>query len=332
MSAVRMIEAKRRYWDAISANRQLRAGAARLASDLYAPDILWHGPHPINSLTGAGAVRRDLWQPLIAALPDLERRTDILLAGEFKDGLWMASTGHLVGRFENDWLGIPATRRPTWLRYGWFDRLEDGRVVESYVILDIPGLMMQAGVWPLSPSLGVEIVAPAPAAQDGVALDGYDASAAGQSLKLVEAMIAGLMSYDGKSLASMGMRRFWTDDFHWYGPAGIGAMRGHADYERGHQGPFLKAFPDRVGGDHKCRIGDGPYVASTGWPSVRATHLGGGWLGVAPTGKRIGMRVMDLWRRDGQLLSENWVFIDLVDLLLQMEVDVFARMNERLVR
>jgi hypothetical protein len=129
----------------------------------------------------------------------------------------------------------------------------------------------------------------------------------------------------------MGMRSFWTEDFHWYGPAPIGSMRGHADYERGHQRPFLTAFPDRVGGDHKCRIGEGSYVASTGWPSVRATHLGGGWLGTAPTGRRLQMRVMDFWRREGDLLAENWVFIDVPDLLLQMDLDVFARMSARQV-
>lgn len=328
MAAATLLEAKRRYWTSINSPEFFLIGAA----SLYAPNIDWHGPHPINDLSGADAVMTGLWDPLRAAFSDLERRTDMLLAGEFKDAVWMASTGHFVGRFENDWLGIPATRRPTWLRYGWFDRLEDDRVVQSYVILDIPGVMMQAGVWPLSPSLGVEIVAPAPAAQDGITLDIYDEASAETSRKLVEAMIGGLMQYDGKSLASMGMRRFWTDNFHWYGPAGIGTMRGHKDYERGHQGPFLKAFPDRVGGDHKCRIGDGLYVASTGWPSVRATHLGGGWMGVAPTSKRIGMRVMDFWRREAELLAENWVFIDLIDLLLQMEVDVFARMNERLAR
>jgi hypothetical protein len=32
------------------------------------------------------------------------------------------------------------------------------------------------------------------------------------------------------------------------------------------------------------------------------------------------MRVMDFWRREGNLLAENWVFIDLPDLLLQMGV------------
>jgi hypothetical protein len=50
-------------------------------------------------------------------------------------------------------------------------------------------------------------------------------------------------------------------------------------------------------------------------------------LGVAPTNKRIGMRVMDFWRRDGDRFRENWVFIDMVDLLLQMGVDLFARIR-----
>jgi len=54
-------------------------------------------------------------------------------------------------------------------------------------------------------------------------------------------------------------------------------------------------------------MGDGPYVGSVGWPSIRATHLGGDWLGLAPTGRPVTMRVMDLWRREGGLLVENWV-------------------------
>jgi predicted ester cyclase len=123
------------------------------------------------------------------------------------------------------------------------------------------------------------------------------------------------------------MRRFWTPHFNWYGPAAIGAMRGHADYERGHQGPFLAAFPDRKGGNHKCRIAQGPYVASMGWPSIQATHSGGDWLGLAPTHQRVTMRVMDFWRRTGDHLSENWVLIDVPELLLQLGVDVFARMR-----
>ena len=319
---------KRLYARQIAATARLSDGGLdRRLTALYAPDIAWRGCHPLNDIAGASAVAGQVWTPLLRAFPDLCQRTDIVLSGHFKDGDWVASTGHLVGLFIDDFLGIPATGRPAWLRFGAFERIENGLVKEAYWMFDLPGLMMQAGAWPLSASLGIERFSPSPESQDGITLSRRDDAECEKSLKLVEAMIAGLMQYDRVSLASMGMRRFWTPDFHWYGPAGIGAMRGHDDYERGHQGPFLHAFPDRVGGDHKCRVGDGAYVASTGWPSIRATHSGGGWMGLAPTGRPISMRVMDFWRRDGDLLVENWVFIDLVDLLLQMDVDVLGRMK-----
>lgn len=326
---VGLLALKRRYCEQIEGFRRLEGGNSdRLIEGVYHKDALWSGSHPFNSIHGSSEVHEKVWRPLLHAFPDLERRTDILIAGRFKGGDWVASTGHLVGLFSNDLFGIPATKRPAWLRYGAYERIEDGKVREAYWIFDIPGLMRQAGAWPLATSLGMEVLTPGPATRDGVELTLSNEQEAVASLKLVEALIAGLMQYDGKSLASMGMRRFWTPEFHWYGPSGIGAMRGHLDYERGHQRPFLKAFPDRVGGDHKCRIGEGAYVASAGWPSVRATHLGGGWLGLSPTGKRIGMRVMDVWRREGDMLVENWVLIDLIDLLAQMGVDVFQRMEE----
>ncbi len=331
--AAAVATARRDCIGGLSATRKLGSGGAdRLLRDVWSPDVLLHGPKPIDDLSGADAAFTGFWQPLLTALPDLERRPDIVLSGMFKGGLWTAHFGHLVGQFEADLWAIPATRRPAWLRYGAFERIENGRVAEAYWILDLPGLMMQAGVWPMAPGLGLPLLSPAPASQDGLRSEPSDPAQSAASLALVEAMIAGLMSYDGVSLASMGMRRFWTDDFHWYGPAGIGTMRGHADYERGHQRPFLTAFPDRKGGDHKCRIGDGAYVGSTGWPSVRATHSGGGFMGLAPTGRKIGMRVMDVWRREDDRLVENWVYIDLIDLLAQMGVDVFARMAELTAR
>jgi hypothetical protein len=324
---------KRASLAATRADAQLSAPGAldRLLAGL-APDVVWSAGAPVGALQGREAVGGRFWAPLLAALPDLERRPDLVMAGAWAQGRWTAQMGHFLGVFERDLFGVPATRRPVWLRYGAFERHGEAGVEQAYWLLDLPGLMMQAGVWPLAPGLGLSGVSPAPASQDGLspALGAPEDSAA--SLALVERMIAGLMQYDGVSLSSMGMRRFWTDRFGWYGPAGIGTMRGHEDYERGHQRPFLTAFPDRKGGDHKCRIGDGAYVGSTGWPSIRATHTGGGFMGLAPTGRPVTMRVMDFWRREGDLLCENWVFIDLIDLLGQMGLDVFARMGEMIAR
>ncbi len=314
------------YWDKICAYCRLADGAGDLTSTLYAPDAVVHCSAPVNSVAGRAAILSELWHPILTALPDAERRTDILLSGTFNEGAWFASTGFIIGHFTKPLWGIQPTGRPVWLRYGWFDRFEGDQVVESYVIFDVARLMIECGQWPLAPQLG-QGWCPAPATQDGIMLGNADPAQSDKSLKLVEAMIAGLMRYDRRSLSSMGMIDFWTPQFHWYGPGGIGSARGHADYERAHQRPFLAAFPDRVGGNHKCRIGDGDYVASTGWPSINATHSGGGWLGLPATDKRITQRIMDFWRRDGDLLAENWVFIDMIDLLDQIGVDVFERMR-----
>ena len=297
-------------------------------SDLYHADVQWHGPHPINDHRGSRAVVKAFWEPFLNALPDVERRDDILIAGTFKDGSWVGTTGYYTGTFVNDWLGIPATGGVLNVHFGEFSRLEEGRVCEVYLILDILDVIRQAGRWPtdLPRSPGITDRAPGPASKDGVVLTSYDAGASNSSLALVEAMIAGLMSYDGRTLPSMGMTRFWHPQMMWYGPAGIGSSRRLKGFEDVHQRAFLTAFPDRVGGDHKARIGDGAYVGSTGWPSVRATHLGP-WLGVPATGRRISMRVMDFWRREGDLLRENWVFIDQLDLLLQMDFDVMAKIG-----
>jgi len=171
---------------------------------------------------------------------------------------------------------------------------------------------------------------PPPRAGDGLSVP--DDAATAISLHLTEAMIyEGLMAYDGKTLESMHMVDYWTPDMKWYGPHPIGACESLREFEDFHQRPFLEAFPDRKGGNHKVRVASGLYVASTGWPSIRATNLGD-YLGVAATGKPITMRVMDWWRRDGDLLDENWVFIDLIDLCLQMGVDVFATMREQIAK
>ncbi|WP_164847395.1 ester cyclase [Sphingobium algorifonticola] len=304
------------------------AAGRKGAAGRVAADYVLNGPHPLNRVEGEGAFADALLGPLLESFPHAQDRVDILLSGQWANGAWTASTGHVAGIFAAPLWGIPATGHVAFLRYGRFDRWIDGRMVETYLILDLPGLMMQAGVWPMARPLGAFLVPPGPQTHDGVVHEPATDAEGRKSLDLVEAMIAGLMRYDGQSLTSMRMVDFWTRDFWWYGPAPIGSFCGHADYERGHQGPFLTAFPDRKGGDHKCRIGERSYVASTGWPSVRATHTGGGWLGLPPTNLPVTMRIMDFWRRDGDLLAENWVFIDIPELLLQMGVDLFARMRE----
>jgi predicted ester cyclase len=281
--------------------------------------------HPVNQITGRDRFLVDVLSPLWQAFPDLERVDDIILTGRWKDAHWTASTGHWVGTFESPWLGIKPTHGAISLRYGEFMRWHGDRVIEMYWIVDMLDFMRQAGCYPnmLTRPRGITERHPPPPFGLGTALTETDDAESQASLSLVEAMIAGLMSYDQKTLESMGMERFWHPEMMWYGPGGIGTSRRLKGFQDVHQRAFLEAFPDRIGGDHKCRIGDATFVASTGWPSVRATHRAS-WLGAPATQQRISMRVMDFWRREGSMLRENWVFIDQLELLLQMGIDVLG--------
>ena len=288
------------------------------------PTALFHTVHPLNDLHGPDAVKAQLIGPLRHAIPDLQRRTYAIMAGRFADADWACAMGVLEGVMAAGWLGLKPTLGLVNLRFGEFHKIEDGRIVESFAIYDLIDFMRQTGRNPLpAPPMGVADIFPAPLTQDGLTMAAGDDAETQASLALVEQMIFGLHQYDKADLGSMGMERFWSPTMLWYGPGGIGANRGVGGFQTYHQKPFLTAFPDRVGGNHKARFADGAYVASTGWPSIHATHAGP-WLGVPGTGRQITMRVMDWWRRDGSLLKENWVFIDVPHVMLQSGFDVFA--------
>ena len=66
----------------------------------------------------------------------------------------------------------------------------------------------------------------------------------------------------------------------------------------------------------------------TGWPNMIQTLSDDGWLGIAPSGRRITMRSLDFWRLENGRIRENWVLVDLLDMYRQIGVDVFARLRE----
>jgi predicted ester cyclase len=294
------------------------------ALDRLTEDHRLEACRPVETGEGTSFVRDALLAPLARAIPNYEVRADIALRGRFNGGDWAASSGHLCGRFMAPLFGIAATARVVWLRFGCFQRWDADRIAQTILILDLPSLMMQAGVWPLAAvPPGPDLMAPPPVTHDGLGPHG-DGQA---SLAIVEAMIGGLKKFDG-TLKAMNMRDFFAENFWWFGPAPIGCFRGFDDYYRGHATPFLTAFPDRVGGNHRARFGDGAYVASTGWPSVTATHRGDGWLGLPASGRPVTMRVMDFWHAQDAMLTENWVMIDIPDLLNQIGIDVFAALDK----
>ena len=321
--------AKAVVWQWMQATRGLDS-VADAAEKYVAVDAVWHCCHPVNELHGRDAVQRGWVAPLVAAFPDVERRADIFMAGVFDGrfcggaGVWVATTGHYCGTFSAPLFGIAPSHNLAFLRFGEFYRVDAGKIVEARIIVDLIDLLRQTGVRVLPVPTGIELLVPGPQDHAGMLLAAQPAEATAQSMQLVESMIGGLHQFKDGSLKSMGMHAHWSAEMMWYGPAGIGSTRRVEGFQAHHQKPFLVAFPDRQGGNHRARIAEGAYVASTGWPSVTATHAGD-YLGVPATGNKITMRVMDWWRVADGTLAENWVFIDLPHLMLQMGVDLLAR-------
>jgi predicted ester cyclase len=297
----------------------------RLPAALTA-DCVFDVSAPIDRLEGTDAIRVGFWEPLRRAIPHLRRRDEILIGGRNRraaGGDWVAAITHYVGTLERPLLGVPASGKLVFLRAGEFYRIAGGRIAEARIILDLPDLLRQVGRPPFPPVLGTEMLFPGPATHDGVL---PDPAGGERSLDLIEAMISDLHAFDPETLSSHGQTGaggYWCEDMLWYGPGGIGANYRWDGFVRDHRAPFLRAFPDRRGGDHYCRIGDGAYAAISGWPSMTMTHRGE-YLGVPPTGRKLSLRVMDFYRCAGACIAENWVMLDYVDLFRQIGRDIIA--------
>lgn len=294
-----------------------------------APEARMHMCHPFGDLTGPGALFDGCFAPLLAAMPDLERRDMIVLAGTTPEGQdWVGCMGSYMGTFAGPFLGIPPTGHLAHMRYHEFFRIEGGLVTGMQAIWDIPELMMQARAWPMGPQLGAYLSTPAPMTQDGLTASG-DGSA---TMAHVLAMLADLCRHPSDPDPQvMNLPRYWHPRFNWYGPAGIGTARGIAGFRHWHQFPFLRAMPDRgldPEGLKSHWVAEGDYVCETGWPNMRLTITRDGWLGIAPAGQRITLRSLDFWRMETGLIRENWVLVDLLDMWAQIGVDVLGRMRE----
>ncbi|MEM9775954.1 MAG: ester cyclase [Chloroflexota bacterium] len=301
-------------------------------SEFFAPDCNIKLAFPFENLDGPAALYEQAYVPLLEAIPDLERRDYIVMAGESNGRNWVGTGGHYMGVFERPWLDIPHTNHLVAMRYHEFFRIEDEQIVEMQALWDIPAVMMQANAWPMMPSLGIEWpVCPGPASNDGIITTPYDQAEGDTSIKLVIDMLTDLMN-NNEGVEAMNLDKYWHPGFNWYGPAGIGSMRRISGFRNWHQIPFLKAMPDRKALlENGVTLGDGDYVGFTAWPGMTITLSGDGFLGTAPSNQKLTMRSLDFWRRENGLIRENWVLVDVLDFYHQIGVDVFERMRETTV-
>lgn len=291
------------------------------------PDYQWRGYHPFGALSGPDSIAK-FWQPLRQSLTALQRRQDIFFAGQNQlddfQSTWVVSMGHLMGLFDAPWLGIRPTGKMAFLRYCEFNRIEAGKLAETSCYFDIPHLMAQAGQSPFGPQTAAHLVQPGPQTHDGLLFEAQDPQTSATTLALINAMISDLGQWQSGLTLEDELRRTWHEDMIWWGPEGIGATYTIPRYARQHSGPFRAGFADRSKTGHICRLAEGNYGGFFGWPNFTARPTGG-FMGMPASDKPGEFRVIDIYRRQGDKLAENWVFIDLLHFWNQQGVDLLAR-------
>ena len=321
----------RDYYAALDAaeGTQIEAVMNRFVAD----DYLWRGYHPFHEQTSAEAVAKMFWQPFREAFQRLQRRMDIFIAGRNEiDGFsstWVISMGHLMGLFRAPWLGIPPTGKIAMMRYCEFNKIEDGEITETTMFFDIPQVMMQAGMQPFPGQTGAQLVQPGPITHTGLCYGPQDPAEGEKTLAAINFMINDIRDWKGRTPEGLEIElpRSWNDDMIWWGPAGIGASYTIDGYIKGHAGPFRDGLGDRIFNGHLCRLAEGEFGGFFGWPNLTLTPIGG-FMGMPATAKPSDMRVIDMYRREGDKLAENWIFIDLLHFWNQQGLDILERCRE----
>ncbi len=288
-------------------------------------DYTWEGVYPFMDLSGKQAVADTFWRPIKESLLCMQRRQDIFMAGEDKEGAtWVTSMGQLMGLFDKEFLGIRTTGKMQHLQYVEFSRVENGKIAHTAIFVDLLGFMKEAGCYPLPPETGHYFVYPGPKDHNGLMFEDAPYEKAEASYKIVYDMIYDLDSLNtGNDTPQDMLRKSWHEDMIWYGPCGVGASYTIPRYQHQHQMPFRKNMSDKSVNPINAWFAEGDFVCF--YCSMETKH-DGGWLGL-PEGRKIVNLRGDLdvyYLKDGKI-SENWCLFDIPYWLYQQGFDVFDR-------
>ena len=305
----------------------------KVLKNYISEDYIWRGFHPFNEISDAKEVSEIFWQPFRHAFKNIQRRMDIFIAGKNQidgfESVWVVSMGHLMGLFDNEWLGIAPSRKMALLRYCEFNKVENGKITETAMFFDIPHVMLQVGLNPFPPQTGAHLVQPGPMTHEGLMFEEQDAAEGEKTLATIDFMVNDIKTWQEEQDLPLveELRRSWNEDMIWWGPAGIGTTYTIERYAEQHSGPFRAGFKDRIFNGHLCRVAEGNFGGFFGWPNLTLTPSGG-FMGMPATGKPGDMRIIDMYRREGDKLTENWIFIDLLHFWKQQGVDILDRIKK----
>ena len=318
-------------------NSIINDGVSKLEANLdksFSKDIKVNCFHPLNEFSGLQDFKDKFWKPLFEALPDIERREQVVIGGAFRDKIQVGSISILSGTFKKTLFGIKPISKMVNLKCCEVHELKNNKIVESYILIDLLDLIFQTGINPIHTSRGSEGFWLNPINCDGVNFFEKDMKVSKESLDQSLIMQRSLNikpELESKSdkelkekLINHPQSEFWHDKMIWYGPSGIGTARTLEGFVDNHQLPFRKTFKERnywkLG--HYCELGDGKFSMTAGWHSIQAIYGSDDWLGYKSKNQNITMRVMDFYHHDEGKIRENWVPIDLIHILKQIDIDV----------
>ncbi|MEM8590893.1 MAG: nuclear transport factor 2 family protein [Pseudomonadota bacterium] len=304
------------------------SAAPDVLSRHLAPNAVVHATYPFADDLTPEAAAKTIWAPIRRAFAPLQRRQDIFFAGlnDLNGGAttWVVSMGHLLGLFDAPFCGVRPNRQATMLRYCEFCQVAGDQITDVTLFLDVMNFMALAGAEAMVPSTAATMVTPGPRTQDGLLFDAVPPDEGQQTLRLFQRMINRLLDANVET-ARTDLSLDWTQDMIWWGPGGIGAPYTQERYLAQHGVPFSEGLQWGEFFGHRCEIAEGHYGGFFGWPTFDVLSRGG-YIGLAPkSDHRATMRVVDLYRREGDKIAENWNFIDHLHFLDQLGVDLIAR-------
>ena len=155
--------------------------------------LIWRGFHPFNMIRGPEEVGKSFGTLYSKASKNVKEEKIFFLQDLMKfkghEGVWVVSMGHLMGLFDESWLGIPASEKLTMLRYCEFNKIEEGKITETAMFFDIPHFMSQTGIKPFVYQTAAHLVQPGPKTHDGLLFNNQDHKEGKRTLNIIESMV-----------------------------------------------------------------------------------------------------------------------------------------------
>jgi predicted ester cyclase len=118
----------------------LGAGSNDMAAHFH-KDFLWRGNYGCGTKRGLAEFRRNWQLPLRAAFTERVYKTEKFMA----DGDWAACFGHIEATHSGPFMGIAPTGKRVIIPYMDFWRVEDGRIADNPVSVDLAYVLFQLG-------------------------------------------------------------------------------------------------------------------------------------------------------------------------------------------